>query len=614
MPENSVDQTDMSLFPTLYKLNQASDLINHLRIKLMKHFGWKRVATIKQDNIHVKDIDNFHFLMRTNNMTLVTASDVVDMTIIPNIITTIKNFDARIIFGSLSSYVANYIFCEAFKQGLYGQRYVWILTGLESGLDLFRTNDCTLEEVEIAAHGHFELRLNRLLVSSSPEPTITGRTSKEEVANLETKFFNSTFDMPLYGPVMLDTVWALALGLNNSIKNLNKQGKSLDNYSYSYQNLAAIMKGMKEVAFRGVTGPVSFDKFHNRNRIGTLNVTQHFASSTRDIAFYDCRKDSLHWFLPLNSIWKDNFIPSDSGRIINKERLIPKPLYFTLCALAGVGILFTIACFVFNVVWRKHRTVKMSSPNINSIILIGCLLIYVTIVIKTAASATKATCAVQLFCFWIGFTTTFGSMLSKTWRVYRIFTNEKMKLNMSIRDTHLLVIIGIVVAMETIVLIVWQCLSPHLVTRQLLDREHMTTDSGDELFMFYPVCQSEHSYHFNWTLRIMNGTLIAFGAFLAWETRHVHIDALNDSKTIGICVYNVVILSAVELLLSLVLQDKPVVLLGVTSVCLFAGTLASEMLIFLPKMLAVYKISTATPQTAVITIETIHNERSNTAH
>ncbi|XP_052218066.1 gamma-aminobutyric acid type B receptor subunit 2-like [Dreissena polymorpha] len=410
---------------------------------------------------------------------------------------------------------------------------------------------------------------------------------------------------------LLDTGYIETSCLNNSIKHLHGQGMSLSNYSYSKQRLAAIMKGMDEVAFVGLTGPVSFDKSHNR--IGNLYIKQYFASSSRDIASYDGINDSLHWFVPHNSIWKDNFIPADSALKTHQKKTIPKSLYATLCVLAGVGIIVTISCFVFNVVWRKNRIVKMSSPNINSILLIGCLLLYVFIIIKTAASATKAICTVQLFCFWIGFATTFGSMFSKTWRVYRIFTNTKMERNMSIRDKHLLVIIGIVVTMETIVLTVWECLSPHRVTRQQLDREIIITDSGDEILFFYPVCDSDHSNHFIWTLRIMNGTLIAFGAFLAWETRNVHIDALNDSKTIGICVYNVVILSAVELLLSLILRDKPVELLGVTSVCLFAGTFVSEMLIFLPKMLAVYRNPTATSQTAVKTIETTQTEHGNTA-
>ncbi|KAH3793435.1 hypothetical protein DPMN_146944 [Dreissena polymorpha] len=252
-------------------------------------------------------------------------------------------------------------------------------------------------------------------------------------------------------------------------------------------------------------------------------------------------------------------------------------------------------------VWKKNRIVKMSSPNINNIILAGCSVIYISIIIQTAATTSKATCAVQLFCFWIGFATTFGSMLSKTWRVYRIFTNKKMKLNMSIRDPHLLIIIGIMVTMETIVLVVWEIYAPHEVKNQQMEIYIRTADSGEKIniIVFYAVCESEQAYYFNWTLRIMNGALLAFGAFLSWETRQVHIDALNDSKTIGLCVYNVVILSAVELLLSLLLKDKPIELHGVSSVCPFAETFVSKMLIFLKKMLAVYRNPNATPSTVL---------------
>jgi gamma-aminobutyric acid type B receptor len=37
-------------------------------------------------------------------------------------------------------------------------------------------------------------------------------------------------------------------------------------------------------------------------------------------------------------------------------------------------------------------------------------------------------------------------------------------------------------------------------------------------------------------------TVKVFGAFLAWETRNVQIPALNDSKYVGMSVYNVFIM------------------------------------------------------------------------
>ena len=40
--------------------------------------------------------------------------------------------------------------------------------------------------------------------------------------------------------------------------------------------------------------------------------------------------------------------------------------------------------------------------------------------------------------------------------------------------------------------------------------------------------------------------LLIFGIFFAWETRKVRIEALNDSKEIGICVYNIMIMSVIS--------------------------------------------------------------------
>ena len=53
-----------------------------------------------------------------------------------------------------------------------------------------------------------------------------------------------------------------------------------------------------------------------------------------------------------------------------------------------------------------------------------------------------------------------------------------------------------------------------------------------------------------------------FGAFLAWETRNVQIPALNDSKYVGMSVYNVFIMCVLGVAISFVLNEdqgqKPV--------------------------------------------------------
>ena len=44
-----------------------------------------------------------------------------------------------------------------------------------------------------------------------------------------------------------------------------------------------------------------------------------------------------------------------------------------------------------------------------------------------------------------------------------------------------------------------------------------------EIHPFVRVCHSEYGVHFSWTLYIIEGVLLAFGAFLAFESRHVSI-------------------------------------------------------------------------------------------
>lgn len=47
------------------------------------------------------------------------------------------------------------------------------------------------------------------------------------------------------------------------------------------------------------------------------------------------------------------------------------------------------------------------------------------------------------------------------------------------------------------------------------------------------VCEANGQIYFYGLILSINGVLLMFGAFLAWETRHVTVKALNDSRYIG---------------------------------------------------------------------------------
>lgn len=109
-----------------------------------------------------------------------------------------------------------------------------------------------------------------------------------------------------------------------------------------------------------------------------------------------------------------------------------------------------------------------------------------------------------------------------------------------------------------------------------------------EVHPFIRICTSKYNDYFSWAIYILEGALLSFGAFLSFETRKVKITALNDSHLIGMCLYNVVVLSAVCLTLNLVLEDRISVRYGIMSGILIIGTTSTQLIVFVPKVLAVY--------------------------
>lgn len=159
---------------------------------------------------------------------------------------------------------------------------------------------------------------------------------------------------------------------------------------------------------------------------------------------------------------------------------------------------------------------------------------------------------------------------------------------MTIKDYQL---IGLVCSMNfviIVILIIWELVAPqYLLTKELTKEVYLMANDA-EVRPYVRVCYSQYGTHFSWTIYITEGALLAFGAFLAWETRHVTIEALNDSHQIGMCLYNVVVLSAVGLTFGLLLEESVVMIYGITSGCVIIGTTLTQCIVFVPKVLAVY--------------------------
>jgi len=98
------------------------------------------------------------------------------------------------------------------------------------------------------------------------------------------------------------------------------------------------------------------------------------------------------------------------------------------------------------------------------------------------------------------------------------------------------------------------------------------------------VCQSLHTKSWLGILYAYKGLLLFVGVYMAWETRHVKIQALNDSQYIGFSVYGAVITSvSVVVLANLISEQVTLAFIIITSIIL-ASTTATLCLVFLPKV------------------------------
>lgn len=95
------------------------------------------------------------------------------------------------------------------------------------------------------------------------------------------------------------------------------------------------------------------------------------------------------------------------------------------------------------------RYIKMSSPHLNNLIIIGAMLTYTSVIFlglnsrMTSINMFPYICAARAWLLMAGFSLAFGAMFSKTWRVHSIFTDITInkKVNSEIFDidkTHVI--------------------------------------------------------------------------------------------------------------------------------------------------------------------------------
>ncbi|XP_072171332.1 gamma-aminobutyric acid type B receptor subunit 2-like [Diadema setosum] len=586
----------------LYRTIPSTNSYNDPRIKMCQKWEWSNVGVLgvnTPDNIAVvNDLQTKLSLANIHTM-VKEAFDVEvdnDMKIqsIKQSLTYLKDKDVRVIISNFYQKEAIFVFCEAYKAKLYGPNYVWLIWGhyekewWKMGSEL---TGCTTDEISEAVDGYIAVTFD--VLGSSDNETISGMTAQEyrDILYRVTGVDFARETKP--GPFAYDAIWAAALAMNGTIETLKPL--TLENFTYGQigQNMTYLFREqLDSMQFLGVSGPVVFNEIGDR--IGVLRINKNINGTLVDIGRYYKQNDRIEWFLPMEQIWASNGgkPPEDADSHQTVVDQVSRELFISMLTFSIIGIVLAIAFLAFNVHYRDEKLIKMSSPNMNNIIIGGCILIYVTAILLGVdirlldENNLKIMCQARTWIFAIGFTLSFGAMFSKTWRVYSIFTNKKLQKRV-IKDYRLFVMVGILLLIDIIVILVWQLIDPLFVKVTVIN---FKTDPNRPNLIIKTEqhnCDSKHEQYFIWTLFIYKGLLLVFGTFITWQTRNVSIPALNDSRYIGLSVYTVVIFSALGVPLSFLLAENSSYSYAIIAGLILFCTTLTLSLLFLPKVFSI---------------------------
>uniref|UniRef100_A0A8C7JKB2 Gamma-aminobutyric acid type B receptor subunit 1 n=1 Tax=Oncorhynchus kisutch TaxID=8019 RepID=A0A8C7JKB2_ONCKI len=290
-------------FPTFFRTHPSATLHNPTRVRLFQKWKWTKIATIQQTTeVFTSTLDDLEQRVKEAGIEIsVRQSFLTDPAVA---VKNLKRQDARIIVGLFYETEARKVFCEVFKEKLYGKKYVWFLIGWYAD-NWFKIKDpsinCTIENMTEAVEGHVTTEI----VMLNPE-TVRGAsnlTSQEFLGALMNRLGGKNPEETggfQEAPLAYDAVWALALALNKTVAPLKAKGRRLEDFNYNNHDITAeIYRALNTSSFEGVSGHVVFDA--QGSRMAMTLIEQLQGGSYKKIGYYDSSQKNLSWFG--NDVW-----------------------------------------------------------------------------------------------------------------------------------------------------------------------------------------------------------------------------------------------------------------------------------------------------------------------
>ncbi|XP_044837527.1 gamma-aminobutyric acid type B receptor subunit 1 isoform X1 [Mauremys mutica] len=578
-------------FPTFFRTHPSATLHNPTRVQLFKKWGWTKIATIQQTTeVFTSTLDDLDQRVKEAGIEITFRQSFFSDPAAP--VRSLKRQDARIIVGLFYETEARKVFCEVYKEKLYGKRYVWFLIGWYAD-NWFRIKDpainCTEAEMAEAVEGHVTTEI----VMLNPENTrsISNMTSQEFIEKLQKRLGKNPEETGGFqeAPLAYDAIWALALALNKTSAELVKKGLRLEDFNYNNKNITdEIYRALNSSAFEGVSGHVVFDA--SGSRMAWTLIEQLQGGVYKKIGYYDSTKDNLSWYN--NDKWIGDAPPADYTKVITTFRFLSQKLFISVSVLASLGILLAIVCLAFNIYNGHVRYIQNSQPYLNNMTAVGCTLALAAVFplgldgYHIGSGLFPFVCQARLWLLGLGFSLAYGSMFTKIWWVHTVFTKkeEKKERRKTLEPWKLYATVGLLVGLDVVMLAVWQIVDPLHRTIEEFTKEEPKTDIDVSILPQLEHCSSTKMNTWLGIFYGFKGLLLLLGIFLAYETKSVSTEKINDHRAVGMAIYNVAVLCLITAPVTMILNSQQDAAFAFTSLAVVFSSYITLVVLFVPKM------------------------------
>uniref|UniRef100_A0A672Z337 Gamma-aminobutyric acid (GABA) B receptor, 1b n=1 Tax=Sphaeramia orbicularis TaxID=375764 RepID=A0A672Z337_9TELE len=585
-------------FPTFFRTHPSATLHNPTRVQLFQKWKWTKIATIQQTTeVFTSTLDDLEERVKEAGIEIsVRQSFLTDPAVA---VKNLKRQDARIIVGLFYETEARKVFCEVYKEKLYGKKYVWFLIGWYAD-NWFKIKDpsinCTVEQMTEAVEGHVTTEI----VMLNPE-TVRGAsnlTSQEFLAQLMSKLGGKNPEETggfQEAPLAYDAVWALALALNKTVGPLKAKGHRLEDFNYNNRDITAeIYRALNTSSFEGVSGHVVFDA--QGSRMAWTLIEQLQGGSYKKIGYYDSTKGNLSWYG--NDKWIGSGPPADQTVVIEEFRYLSQKLFVSVSVFAGLGILLGIVCLTFNIYNSNVRYIQNSQPYLNNMTAVGCMMALAAVFplgidgLHVHRRQFPVVCQLRLVYLWLHKSLPYK--IRKRGFV-RIFFLHHLSLcccsdhhppvsQQHLEPWKLYATVGVLLGIDILSLMIWQIVDPLHITVEKFTRE---APKGDLDVLIQPLLEHCSSEKMNTWLGVVygyKGLLLLLGIFLAYETKSISTEKINDHRAVGMAIYNVAVLCMITAPVTMILSSQQDASFAFASLAIVFSVYITLVVLFVPKM------------------------------